>query len=854
MRISLNWLNDYIPISQLPAQKIADTLTSLGIEVECIESFSTLSGEVVVGKILSASPHPNADNLKVCQVDVGESESLEIVCGASNARDGLVTAVAKIGSELPGNFKIKKSKIRGVTSFGMLAAGDELGISSDHEGIVELHPSTKLGSDVAELFQLKDTILTLSITPNRSDCFGYVGVARELSAKLELPLTLPDTQNLKTTADVDTANYIQLDIQNSVDCPRFSGLYMEGISICPSPNQIQLRLSASGMRPINNVVDATNYAMLEFGQPIHAYDLREIHGGLLGVGRAKSGEAFVTLDGQTRLLQEDDLVIFDGNGTIGLAGVMGGQNSEIKEDTASVCIEVACFDPISIRKTSKRLGMHTEASHRFERGIDMTILTDVARRVAHLVQLSVEALPESNRPALPKVAARGVDFYPSEKKPSKIALRIPRVRQILGMSVLEKEKIVSSLEALGFSLLDQTDERLLFETPLWRNDMEREIDLIEEVGRLIGYDEIPYALPLMEIAGLKENPFIEFIENCKTSFAQQRFLETICLPFVSTTDLLQWKIPETGHPYASTVALANPIADDGTHMQPSALLNLVKALDHNHRHGEKGLRLFEVSRGYFVPETNPLIREGTFPYLSHLLEPALHLSSKASSEHRSVEKNLLGFVLDQPLASKSWMHNEASWVDFFPAKKILSPFLYNLIKDDSQWRWPAIDPKELPFLHPAKSAYIEVQGKIIGFLGALHPEVAKAYHLSSETPPFIGEIALERLFSACQTPNVYQTEFSKFPPAERDIALVLDQQITHQKVRDVIEKFPRKKYLSGFHLFDLYQGEGIAPGRKSMAYSFSFRSVKKTLQDKEVDKEMENLVSWLIEQIPAQLR
>ncbi|RYZ54257.1 MAG: phenylalanine--tRNA ligase subunit beta, partial [Proteobacteria bacterium] len=432
MLVSLRWLNEYIDLSGVSVEEISKTLTSIGLEVEGIKHIKPLKGDVVAGKILSAVQHPNADKLRVCQVDIGKGEALTIVCGAPNAREGIKVVVATIGSELPKDFKIKESKIRGEKSFGMLCSEEELGLSGGHDGIIELPDSVALGTPIATHFHMEDTVIEIGLTPNRSDCLGLIGLARDLSAKLGKTLKVPDDKKIVTDASLKSADHIKVAIENADDSNRFTALYMSDVRPIPSPSWMQRRLEFAGMRPINIIVDATNYVMLESGQPIHAYDERDIGGKTLNVRRAKEGEALKTLDGQERKLATGDIVIADAQRAIGVAGVMGGANSEVKDDTKNIVIEVAHFNPSLVRKTSKRFALHTEASHRFERGIDVENIAWVARRVAGLILQATEEQRKELKldiPA-PRIAGAAVDQYPKAFAAKTIELRIPRLQAI----------------------------------------------------------------------------------------------------------------------------------------------------------------------------------------------------------------------------------------------------------------------------------------------------------------------------------------------------------------------------------------------------------------------------------------
>ena len=451
MQVSLKWLNKYIDIKDLDVKVISETLTNLGLEVEGVATIEPLKGDVIVAEILSAGQHPDADKLQVCQVNCGEDAPIEVVCGAPNARAGLKVALARVGSILPGDFKIKASKVRGVKSFGMLCAETELGVSSiDDGGIVELDSSLEVGLSIPELYDLNDTVLEIGLTPNRADCLGYVGIARDLAAKLGRELKKPSLENLKTSDELDTNSKLSVEIENKEDCARFVALHIEDVKPVESPLWLRSFIEAAGMRPVNSVVDVTNFIMLENSQPIHAYDVKDIKEKLV-VRRARKGEKLTTLDEVERNLDETDIVIADSEKVVGLAGVMGGLNSEVKDDTTSIFLEVAEFNPSVVRKTAKKFALHSDASHRFERGIDIKSLDFVAKRFAVVLQGVYEDLKNSGQDVeIPKISATYIDKQEIIKTPIKVALRMERIKKIIGTSLISKEQAISILEGLGF--------------------------------------------------------------------------------------------------------------------------------------------------------------------------------------------------------------------------------------------------------------------------------------------------------------------------------------------------------------------------------------------------------------------
>ena len=845
MHISLNWLNDYIPVRNIPVEEISKVLTNLGLEVEGVSHIEPFKGEVVVGKITAARAHPNADTLQVCEVDVGDSQCLTIVCGAPNARVGIYVAVAKVGSVLPGDFKIKPSKIRGEHSEGMLCSGKELGISEDGDGILELEQQgLVLGSSIYEVFPVRDTVIELSVTPNRADCLSYVGVARDIAAKLGLKLCIPAETQVNYGPD-----QVSVSVESFDDCPRFTALKLSNVSAVSSPLWLQKRLESSGVRPINLIVDISNYVMLEMGQPIHAYDARFVAGGFLGVRRAKDGEELTTLDGENRKLCSDDLVIADKEKVLGLAGVMGGASSEVRDDTTEIIVEAAQFNASRIRKTAKRFALHSEASHRFERGVDIHQLKAVQIRVAELLKSIGEELKLSGKlqinSSLSDIKLEDLPSLP------RIALRLERVRQITGLSIISQNECIGYLEGLGFTLLDKTADRMLFEVPSWRLDIHSEIDLIEEIARLHGYDKIPYTLPMMEIGTLKEPAHIRFTDEVKLWMASQGFNETISFPFISEADLEDLGV-DAKHPLSSTVELTNPLVEESRHLRTSLCFSLLKALQHNQRRGVTGSRLFEAGRSFH--NLSKAWQHSEYPEFEANLEQGVHVHGKARDEDRAIERNKLAAIFDQPFQRKSWRQADDEAVDFYHAKGVVE----GLLRDfglQIETAYELVSNKALlPFLNPGASALVKADDQVLGFLGSLHPKTALALGMDYTRPPVVIELDLDLVHSLLTVKPSYTSGLVKFPPVSRDIALVLSENTQHSDILAATKAFNRRKYLTDIHLFDVYRGKNLDEGKKSMAYHLSFQSDKKTLTDKEVDKELDALLTFFKEQLSADLR
>ena len=848
MQVSLRWLNEYIDLNDVSTDDLSKALTSIGLEVEGIKHEKPLKGDVLVGKIIAADQHPDADKLQVTQVDVGRSEPLTIVCGAPNARVGIKVVVAMIGSELPKGFKIKESKIRGQKSLGMLCSEEELGLAGGHDGIIELPESVALGTSVAQYFHMEDSIIEIGLTPNRSDCLGLIGLARDVAAKLGKALKVPDDKKISVDASLNSDAYIKVNIESSEDSRRFTVLYMSDVRAIPSPRWMQARLQHAGMRPINIIVDATNYVMLESGQPIHAYDERDIGGKTLNVRRAKKDESIKTLDGQERKLLATDIVIADASKTIGVAGVMGGANSEIKGDTRNIVIEVAHFNPSLVRKTSKRFALHTEASHRFERGVDIENTVWVARRVAGLILSATEEQRQELKldiPA-PRIAGQAVDNYPKPFAAKTIELRIARMQAITGIKTLSAENAVTILEKLGCKTVSQTDSLLKILPPSWRHDIEREVDLIEEVIRIHGYEHIPLTLPKMEIGALPEHPLIDFIDQNKAILAQIGLHETVSFPFMGAQDLEHLGI-KSEHPLSAVVKLVNPLVEHHRFMRSTMLVGLIQALAQNRRNGLKGTRLFELARTFHEPKSLP---KELAPVWTSLSKQGDHVPVKARQDDRPIEKTKVAAIIDPSFLPKSWDRAEEQ-AGFFHGKAFITQWLAAF--GIRSLRFETANAKDFPWLHPGASSTIHnAKGEYLGWLGELHPASTKAYDL--DTAPTVFEIDLEIVLASYGEQKSYISGNTRFPLSTRDVALLVPSETSYDAFMKSFVNFDRRKYLKDPRLFDIYQGQNLPQGKKSMAFSLTFSSDQKTLTDADVDKELEALLSWLKQDLSAEQR
>ena len=851
MLVSKKWLSELLDLSDLNDVQIADYLTGLGLEVEKIAPTVEYPDSIIVGKVVSATPHPDADTLTLCQVDIGAVELSQIVCGAPNVRSGMGVALATPGTVMPNGLKIKASKIRGVASKGMMCSESELQLSDDHDGIVEIKniASLRLGQPIRALFSPPDVVFTLGLTPNRSDCLGYLGVARDLAAKLGRPLrTKASKTSWVLSADTgESEAKLTLGVEKAEDCPRFCAVILNNVKVIASPYWLRQRLESSGLRSRNLLVDVSNYVMLEFGQPNHIYDCRDISGNKLWVTRADENEKLITIDGATVSLGAEDMVIRDAKRCVGIAGVMGGENSEVKDDTTDVIVEVAYFDPTAVRKTARRLGIHTEASHRFERGVDIQQLPQALERICTLVS---DILKEHNCEVK---RSKCYELYPQPFAPCRIGLRLERVQSFLGLPQMSLAKCIKHLSGLGLRLLDQTDKRMLFEIPSWRGDLLREVDLIEEIARLEGYDAIPYTSELIPVGAGREAPQIAFEDEIKCAFASSGFSEVMTYPFFSVDSFESLRI-SSDHVLFPRVELSNPLQESERWLQSSLIPSLLKTVQKNRSHDLGNCRVFESARGFFSRE---LLKEvGTSPLAKAIRQKqgSCQTKAKKGEELDSVEVKWLGGVVDHKLSTKDWSSNEEQ-SDFHAVKSLVVATLRRLAFSDAKLEFVAADPSALPFLHPGAAAWIQTceEKTFLGWLGELHPELCHTLGFGDK-PPTCFEFDLDALYTwASLRPAAVELPPS-YPFAARDLAFTVDKALSYAEFNQAVLASPDSKYLRHFQLFDAYSGAPLANHQKSFAIRCHFQSLERTLNDREVDREVDRLVAHLEKAVKATLR
>ena len=801
MIVTYNWLKEFVDFD-LPAAELADLLTMLGLEVEGIETCGAGMDSVVVAVVEEKKQHPNADKLSLCKVNNGK-DLVDIVCGAQNFKSGDKVALAQIGTVLPGDFRIKRSKIRGEESCGMLCSEKELGLADESAGIMVLPGEFRIGVPIFEALGIKDTIFEIGLTPNRADCLSIIGVAREIAAKLGLSVKYPGHVVEEKGADVATIASVA--VEDPQYCPRYTARYIAGCKILPSPGWLVNRLKAAGLRSINNVVDITNYVLMEFGHPLHAFDFDRLAGGKIIVRRAHEGEIFKTLDGQERLLNESDLTIRDGERAVALAGIMGGENSEISDSSTNILLESAYFNPSSTRRTSKRLGLHTDASHRFERGADINILTNALDRAASLMAELAGGT----------VASGILDDYPKKYEPRKILARLDTINRILGLHLTGEEvrRIFLNLE---FKV--ETVEPGIFSVgiPSFRVDIEREIDLVEEIARLIGFENIPVTMPMARVFSDLPTKHQRLEKRLRNLLATQGFNEVINFSFISP-EVFDKLLLDAEDPRRITVKLRNPLVEEQSVMRTTLLSSLIDTTVKNLSLREMDQRIFELRRVY------------------------LH----NQGEELPLEPLYLAGILTGRREAEGW-NQEKYNVDFFDAKGIVENILCDFKIADAAFS--ADNPEK--FYHPGKACSIYLNNEPAGSIGELHPDVLENFGVEQSVYYF--ELNFEQLANQSREIFLVSTP-SRFPDSVRDIAILVADEVSFITVHESIKNLKIKE-IEEINIFDLYKGEHVPTGQKSIAIRVRYRSPDKTLTDDEVARYHERVIKHLINEIKVTIR
>ena len=796
MNTSLSWIKAYVPDLNVTEQEYTDAMTLSGTKVEGYEKMDADLDKIVVGQIEKIERHPDADKLVVCQVNIG-SEKIQIVTGAPNVEEGQKVPVVLDGGRVAGGhdgsltkggIEIKKGKLRGVESCGMMCSIEELGSTRDmypeapENGIYIFPDDVEVGADAVEVLGLHDAVFEYEVTSNRVDCFSVIGIAREAAAtfgKSFYPPIVPETGN-----DEDASDYIKVEVRNQELCSRYCARVAKNIKIGPSPEWMQRRLASVGIRPINNLVDITNYVMEEYGQPMHAYDLDTIAGHQIIVRNAEDGETFTTLDGQERQLDRDVLMICDGEKSIGIAGIMGGENSMITDHVHTVLFEAACFDGTNIRKSSKRVGLRTDASGKFEKGLDPNNAKAAIDRACQLLE----------EMGAGEVVGGIVDVYSKVKEPVRVPFDENAVNQLLGTDI-SKEDMIAYLEKVELAYDEATNEIV---APTFRQDIFRLADLAEEVARFYGYDNIPTTLPRGE-ATIGKLSFKQRIEAAARNIAEFcGFSQGMSYSFESPKVFDKLLLPEDA-PERQAIEISNPLGEDYSIMRTISLNGMLTSLATNFNRRNKDVRLYELGNIY-LPKTLPLTE---------------------------LPEERMQFTLG--------MYGEG---DFFSMKGVVEEFFEKI----GMHKKDVYDPNAgKPFLHPGRQANILYDGTVVGYLGEVHPAVAENYGIGGRA--YVAVLDMPEIIVRATFDRKY-TGIAKFPAVTRDISMVVPKEILVGQIEEMIEQ-RGGSILESYHLFDLYEGAQIKEGHKSVAYSIVFRAKDRTLEDADVTKAMKKILNGL---------
>lgn len=788
MLISLEWLKEYVEIKE-DIKELENALTMIGQEVESINIQGENLENVVVGQILKYEKHPEAEKLSLLKIDVGEEKKLQIICGAQNHREGDKVVVAKIGSVLPGNFKIKKSKIRGIDSEGMCCSMSELGLGKEADGIIILPKDAPVGKEYREYAELNDVIFELEITPNRPDCLSHIGIAREIAAYYGRKVKYPHTEVFESLDDIE--NNIKIEIEDKKRCKRYAGRVIRGVQIKESPNWLKKRIISMGLKPINNIVDIANFVMFEYNQPIHTYDLEKIKGNNIVIRSGNKGEKLVTLNNE-KVELDGELVIADADKPIALAGIIGGKESSIEKKTTDLFLEVAFFDADDIRKSSKKLGISTDASYRFERGLDIDNVEEVLERATNLIEKISGA----------KIIGKAKDCYLEKAIKKEISLEINKLNKFMGKDI-EAQEGIKILTNLGLEVKTSLGEgNVVVIPPLYRNDLLRTADLYEEIIRMYGFENIEEKMPNEEIKVGEKNPTIALMDKTKEILSKIGLQEVINYSFIPKEIKTIFDIPK------KELFIKNPIVETMSLMRPILSYSILNNIRENLNRNQNSIKIFEVSKVF--EKTEDLLPKEEV----HL---AIGISGK---EERSL-----------------WNPKPEPY-DFYVIKGYVEEFMASVgIKSYKIERTSDVN------FHPGRAADLKIGNILIGTFGEIHPRISEEMQIEKEIP-YIAEINLSILKNYMKNNKKYE-KIIKYPEVSRDLAIVLDEKILIGDVIKDIEK--SSKYIESVKLFDIYKGEHIEEGKKSVAIGIILRKKDGTLSENEI-LEVQNKVLELIEE------
>ena len=793
MRVSLNWLKDYTDINVEP-KKYADLMTMSGTKVETIEYVGDELENILIGQILEILPHPDAEKLVITKVNVGQQEPLQIVTGANNISVGDIIPVAVEGAKLPNGVKIKKGKLRGVDSFGMLCSCEELGIDSKYveeksqNGIYILNDEFKVGDNAIEAMGLRDVIIEFELTANRPDCRAFIGIAKETAATLDTGFRLPSKEISKATEGKVS---VAVEVEDKALCPRFMAKEIRNVKIQPSPFWLRQRLISYGLRPINNIVDITNYVMIEYGQPLHAYDLNKLTTKKIVVRRAKDGEQITTLDDKEYKLDKDTLLITDGEKPIGIAGVMGGANTEVDENTSAILLEAANFDADCVRLTSRRLGIRTDASSAFEKGIDILRPQDAIERACHLIEMIGAG----------EVVNDTVDVYANDFQNTVIQTKISYINRILGEEI-PASSIESILKKLLFEVRIEGDDLQLI-VPPERMDMTIREDIVEEIARIYGYNNISSKPIYASVTQAHKSPERKFEDRIKQLSRSNGLTEITTYSFVSPMTLEKSKIQ--GEKYHKLLRLLNPLGEETSVMRTTLMPSMLEVISLNLARKNEALTAFEYGNTFFD-------EGGELP-----------------NEKKSM---VAGIYSDGE--------------DFFTAKARLEGILNGIGIHDALYQAQS----ENAMYHPTRCADVYVQDRLVATIGEVHPFVLEEFDIKKRV--YVFELYIQELMASSDL-NVHYNPIPKYPAIAKDIALVVNKSKQVGELANIIKKYG-KKNLESVELFDIYEGEQVGENKKSVAFALVFRAKDRTLTDEEINKVLEKILTQLKEEADAVLR
>ena len=802
MLVSLKWLKDYVDI-ELTAEELAHELTMAGLEVDEIKNIRPQFSGVVVAKILSVKPHPSADRLSLCEISDG-LQNYPIVCGAKNIHPGDVVPLAKVGAVIPGGYTIKPTILRGEKSDGMLCSEAELEIGEDASGIMHLPEGLTLGTHLETALNLGDTVLDVNVTPNRSDCLSMMGIAREVAAITRNKIKNPSLKIKESSEDIGTLTSVR--IIDADACPRYTARIIKNVQVGPSPIWIKTRLEAVGLRSINNIVDVTNFVMLEMGQPLHAFDFRFLEEGRIIVRKSNENEQFVSLDEKSRILPPETLLICDGVKPVAIGGIMGGLNSEVKEDTNTILLESAYFNPVSIRRSARKLSMPTDAAFRFERGIDPEGVVKALNRAAQLIADLAGGT----------ICKNYIDAYPQKIiSAQNIPLRLDRIRSIIGLEI-ESKDVLRILRSLGMILKSNGRGKYLVTPPTCRVDILREIDLIEEVIRLYGYDLVPATLPDISVTEITFNPRLNLEEKIRQLLIGSGNTEIINYSFGTHAAADYLCLPEDDF-RRSTVKIKNPLGEDLSAMRTTMIHGLLSMAKSNANNGSFDLKIFEIGRIFLNNKTGELPEE----------------------------RNMLAGFLTGKLSDDLWGAHKN--IDFYTLKGCLENIFYDLKISKPKYDSQSIEP----FLHPGKSCSIYLDDKKIGFMGEIHPDVLEKYDLKNKI--YVYEINLDIILPSYLAQIIRYQEISKFPSVTRDVAFVIPATMEAGNMLGIVLG-QKEDLLENVDIFDIYTGKEVSEGTKSLGLRFSYRAPDRTLTDSEINTVHDRIVQKTVNLTGSKIR